>query len=82
MKNIAIRGAIVAAAAGVALGTVSTGVANADTFIPLPNGSVSNKVGDSNVVVTITNQSAKLSPGSLSALPSISTTVLESMLGE
>ncbi|NMD55080.1 MULTISPECIES: MspA family porin [Tsukamurella] len=68
MKNIAIRGAVVAAAAGVALGTVSTGVANADTFIPLPNGSVSNKVGDSNVVVSITNQSAKLSPGMV-ALP-------------
>lgn len=68
MKNIAIRGAVVAAAAGVALGTVSTGVANADTFIPLPNGSVSNKVGDSTVTVSITNQSAKLSPGMV-ALP-------------
>lgn len=68
MKNIAIRGAAVAAAAGVALGALSTGAANADTFIPLPNGSTSNKVGDSTVTVTISNQSAKLSPGMV-ALP-------------
>ncbi|GAA1071453.1 MspA family porin [Tsukamurella spumae] len=46
MKNIAIRGAAVAAVAGVALGTLATGTANADTFIPLPNGSTSSKIGD------------------------------------
>ncbi|TWS18900.1 MspA family porin [Tsukamurella asaccharolytica] len=66
MKKIAIRGAIAAAAAGVALGALSTGAANADTFIPLPNDSVTNKVGDSTVTVSITNQSAKLSPGMVS----------------
>ncbi len=68
MKKLAIRGAGVAAAAGVALGALSTGAANADTFIPLPNGSVTAKVGDSTLVVTINNQSAKLSPGMV-ALP-------------
>lgn len=66
MKNIAIRGAAVAAVAGVALGALSTGAANADTFIPLPNNSTSNKVGDATVTVTISNQSAKLSPGMVS----------------
>lgn len=68
MKNIAIRGAAVAAAAGVALGVLSTGAANADTFIPLPNDSTTNKIGDGSVTVSITNQSAKLSPGMV-ALP-------------
>ncbi|KXP03744.1 MspA family porin [Tsukamurella pseudospumae] len=68
MKNIAIRGAAVAAVAGVALGTLATGTANADTFIPLPNGSTSSKIGDATVTVSITNQSAKLSPGMV-ALP-------------
>lgn len=66
MKNIAIRGAAVAAAAGVALGALSTGTANADTFIPLPNNSTTNKIGDASVTVTISNQSAKLSPGMVS----------------
>ncbi|MGX9293974.1 MspA family porin [Tsukamurella paurometabola] len=68
MKKIAIRGAAVAAAAGVAMGALSTGAANADTFIPLPNNSSSAKIGDATVTVTITNQSAKLSPGMV-ALP-------------
>ncbi|GAB3132492.1 hypothetical protein GCM10027289_20680 [Tsukamurella serpentis] len=68
MKKIAIRGAAVAAAAGVALGALSTGAANADTFIPLPTDSTTNKVGDATVTVTVSNQSAKLSPGMV-ALP-------------
>lgn len=68
MKNIAIRGAAVAAAAGVALGALSTGAANADTFIPLPSDSTSTKIGDATVTVSIKNQSAKLSPGMV-ALP-------------
>lgn len=66
MQKLAIRGASVVAVAGVALGALSTGAANADTFIPLPNGSTSNKVGDATVTVTVTNQSAKLSPGMVS----------------
>ncbi|BDH55962.1 MspA family porin [Tsukamurella sp. PLM1] len=68
MKKIALRGAAVAAAAGVAMGALSTGAANADTFIPLPNGSTSIKLGEATLTVTITNQSAKLSPGMV-ALP-------------
>ncbi|KXO97184.1 MspA (plasmid) [Tsukamurella tyrosinosolvens] len=68
MKKIAIRGAAVAAAAGVAMGALSTGAANADTFIPLPNATTTAKVGDSTVTVSVTNQSAKLSPGMV-ALP-------------
>ncbi|MBS4103007.1 MspA family porin [Tsukamurella paurometabola] len=66
MKKIAIRGAAVAAAAGVAMGALSTGAANADTFIPLPSNSSSAKIGDATVTVSITNQSAKLSPGMVS----------------
>lgn len=68
MKNIAIRGAAIAAAAGVAMGALSTGAANADTFIPLPSDSTTSKIGDATVTVSIKNQSAKLSPGMV-ALP-------------
>lgn len=68
MKKLAFRGAAVAAAAGVAMGALSTGAASADTFIPLPNSSTSAKVGGATVTVTVSNQSAKLSPGMV-ALP-------------
>ncbi|WP_019200693.1 MspA family porin [Tsukamurella sp. 1534] len=67
MKKLAFRSAAVAAAAGVVFsGALSTGAANADTFIPLPSDSTTNKVGDGTVVVSIKNQSAKLSPGMVS----------------
>ena len=63
MTKLAIRGAAVAAAAGVAIGALSTGAANADTFIPLPTDTASNTVGGSKVTLKISNQSARLSPG-------------------
>ena len=68
MKKIAIRGAAVAAAAGVALGALSTGAANADTFIPLGVSTTTQKVGDANITVTVKDHSARLSPGMV-ALP-------------
>ncbi|MFZ2176117.1 MAG: mspA family protein, partial [Rhodococcus sp. (in: high G+C Gram-positive bacteria)] len=55
------RGARIAglgAAAAVALGLMSTGVASADAFIPLPDGSKSGP----NVTVTRTAESALVSP--------------------
>ncbi|GAB3132501.1 hypothetical protein GCM10027289_20710 [Tsukamurella serpentis] len=67
MKKIAIRGAAAAAVAGLAV-SAFTATAGADTFIPLPNDSTTAKIGDGTVTVTITNQSAKLSPGMV-ALP-------------
>lgn len=68
MKNLAIRGAAVAAVAGVALGAASTGVANADTFIPLPTETVTQKVGDGSITISLGKNSALLSPGMV-ALP-------------
>ncbi|MEV0331650.1 MspA family porin [Nocardia sp. NPDC050717] len=47
-----------AAAAAVAFGLLSTGAANADTFVPLPDGQ---KVGP-NVTITRTHESALISP--------------------
>ncbi|MEU6579222.1 MspA family porin [Nocardia sp. NPDC046763] len=58
----AARVAGVAAAASVAFGLLSTGAANADTFVPLPDGQ---KVGPG-VTVTRTGEHAVISP-SLSA---------------
>ncbi|WP_405485956.1 MspA family porin [Nocardia sp. NBC_00511] len=52
------RFAGVAAAASVAVGLLSTGAANADTFVPLPDGQ---KVGQ-NVTITRTGESAVVSP--------------------
>ncbi|TQF74048.1 mspA family protein [Rhodococcus spelaei] len=55
------RGARIAgvgAAAAVAIGLMSTGVASADTFVPLPDGSKS----AAGVVVTRTGESALISP--------------------
>ena len=60
------RGARIAgvgAAAAVAMGLLSTGAANADTFVPLPDGQ---KVSPAGVTITRTHESALISP-SLSA---------------
>lgn len=63
MKKLAIRGAALAAT-GVLAATAFAGTANADTFMKLPNDSVRNGA----VTVSVTNQSAVLSP-SMVALP-------------
>ncbi|MFF2084809.1 MspA family porin [Nocardia sp. NPDC058176] len=48
-----------AAAAAMAIGLLSTGAANADTFVPLPDGQ---KIGPSGVTITRTGESALISP--------------------
>ncbi|GAD83926.1 MspA family porin [Nocardia asteroides] len=48
-----------AAAAAVAFGLLSTGAANADTFVPLPDGQ---KVSPAGVTITRTHESALISP--------------------
>jgi len=58
-----------AAAVTVGLGLFSPGAANADTFIPLPGGSITRTLGDGTVVhLSLVNESAKIS-GSLGATP-------------
>ncbi|MBF6214803.1 MspA family porin [Nocardia puris] len=52
------RAAGVGAAAAVAMGLLSTGAANADTFVPLPDGE---KIGPG-VTITRTGESALISP--------------------
>ncbi|MDF0532602.1 MspA family porin [Tsukamurella sp. 8F] len=68
MKKIVLRGAAAAAVAGTAIAGLASGAANADTFIPLPSGQVTQRIGDGAIVVSATGQSAKLSPGMV-ALP-------------
>ncbi len=69
MKNLITGGAIVAAAASVALTALACGTANADTFIPLPGGrTVQPLPGGGSIVVTLTGEHAVLSPGMV-ALP-------------
>ncbi|MDF0532651.1 MspA family porin, partial [Tsukamurella sp. 8J] len=68
MKKTLIRGSVAAAAAGTALACVAAGTAQADTFIPLPNGKVTQRVGSGAITIVATGQSAKLSPGMV-ALP-------------
>ncbi|KXO89147.1 MspA family porin [Tsukamurella pseudospumae] len=68
MKKLALRGAAVAAVAGVALGAVSTGTANADTFLNLDNPTLTQKLGDGSVTISLTGHHAILSPGMV-ALP-------------
>jgi hypothetical protein len=55
-----------AATAGVLAAAVAP--AGADTFIPLPDGHVTARIGSGTVTVDLTHQSAKLSPGMV-ALP-------------
>lgn len=50
-------------AAAATVGLISTGVAGADTFIPLPGGAVTETLGDGTVVtVRIVGESANISP--------------------
>jgi hypothetical protein len=58
----------VAAAAAIAIGSVVATPAAADTFIPLPDGAVTTKIGGGAITIKATRQSAKLSPGMV-ALP-------------
>ncbi|RJO76393.1 porin [Nocardia panacis] len=67
-KNVA-KVAGFGAAATVALGLLSTGAANADTFVPLPGGEIVKTLSDGTVVtVRLTGESANISP-SMGATP-------------
>ncbi|MDO1480629.1 MspA family porin [Rhodococcus ruber] len=63
-----LQAAGVGATIAVAMGFASVGAANADTFVPLPDGTITEKVGTTTVTVTRTNESANISP-SLGATP-------------
>ncbi|MFC9554278.1 MspA family porin, partial [Rhodococcus sp. NPDC056960] len=53
----------VGAAAAATMGFFSVGAANADTFIPLPGGSITQTLADGTVVtVNLTDESANISP--------------------
>ncbi|TJZ74944.1 porin [Rhodococcus oryzae] len=71
-KNSLRRGlqiSAVGAATAVAVGFLSAGAANADTFVPLPGGTISKTLVDGTVVtVTMTGESANISP-SMGATP-------------
>jgi hypothetical protein len=71
-KNGLRRGlqtAAVGATAAIALGFLSAGAANADTFVPLPGGTISKTLVDGTVVtVSMTGESANISP-SMGATP-------------
>ncbi len=63
------RGAGVVAAVVAAMGLLSTGAANADTFVPLRGGSLTQTLPDGTVVhLWIDNESAEISP-SMGATP-------------
>ncbi|WP_280505075.1 MspA family porin [Nocardia farcinica] len=67
-KNVA-RVAGAGAAAAIGLGLLSTGAANADTFVPLPGGEITKTLSDGTVVtVRLVNESALISP-SMGATP-------------
>ena len=52
-----------AAAATVALGLLSTGAANADTFVPLPGGHITKTLSDGTVVdISLVGESANINP--------------------
>ncbi|KAF0966165.1 MspA family porin [Rhodococcus sp. T7] len=64
-----VRLAAVGAAAAATMGFFSVGAANADTFVPLPGGSITQTLADGTVVhVNLTDESANISP-SLGATP-------------
>ncbi|SEL18906.1 MspA family porin [Rhodococcus maanshanensis] len=59
----------VGAATAVAVGFLSAGAANADTFVPLPDGTISKTLADGTVVtITRTGETANISP-SMGATP-------------
>ena len=63
-----LKRAIAGCAVATMCSTAIVGAAHADTFIPLKNSSVTQKVGSGSITITVTKQSAKLSPGMV-ALP-------------
>ncbi|QQZ12391.1 MspA family porin [Rhodococcus sp. 21391] len=64
-----VRLAAVGAAAAATMGFFSVGAANADTFVPLPGGSITQTLADGTVVtVNLTDESANISP-SMGATP-------------
>jgi MspA len=61
--------ASVGATAAIAIGFLSAGAANADTFVPLPGGTISKTLADGTVVtVTMSDESANIS-GSMGSTP-------------
>ncbi|GAA4404345.1 MspA family porin [Tsukamurella soli] len=68
MKKHVIRAASAAAVAGLGLSALAAGPANADTLIRLPGGKTVQRIGAGTITVTLTGESAKLSPGMV-ALP-------------
>ncbi|MFJ2664702.1 MspA family porin [Nocardia fluminea] len=53
----------IAAAATVALGSLSTGAANADTIVPLPGGHITKTLSDGTVVdISLVGESANINP--------------------
>ncbi|MCZ4556307.1 MspA family porin [Rhodococcus maanshanensis] len=64
-----LRISAVGAATAIAVGFLSAGAANADTFVPLPGGTITKTLADGTVVtVTMTGESANIS-GSMGATP-------------
>lgn len=63
VKKSAVRIASVAAAAAAAVGLLSTGAANADTFVPLPGGELHHTLPNGlGVTARIANESALINP--------------------
>ncbi|APA95600.1 MspA family porin [Nocardia seriolae] len=69
VRKTMARVAGVGVVATAALGLFSTGAANADTFVPLPGGSITETMDDGTVVtITMTGESANINP-SMGATP-------------
>ncbi|MFJ9364956.1 MspA family porin [Nocardia sp. NPDC101769] len=69
VRKTLARAAGVGVVATAALGLFSTGAANADTFVPLPGGSITETMDDGTVVtITMTGESANINP-SMGATP-------------
>ncbi|MEV6767538.1 MspA family porin [Nocardia sp. NPDC051030] len=69
IRKTVARVAGVGAVATAALGLLSTGAANADTFVPLPGGEISKTLSDGTVVtIKLVGESANISP-SMGATP-------------
>ncbi|MVU82954.1 porin [Nocardia sp. ET3-3] len=69
VRKTMARAAGVGVVATAALGLFSTGAANADTFVPLPGGSITETMDDGTVVtITMTGESANINP-SMGATP-------------
>ncbi|GAB3209922.1 MspA family porin [Nocardia tengchongensis] len=69
VRKTMARAAGIGAVATAALGLFSTGAANADTFIPLPGGSITETMDDGTVVtISMTGESANINP-SMGATP-------------